>query len=344
MSKVSDGVTSAAGGLGKQVGSAFDILNPSNARRLISGLTPGGLAGLTQKIPQIGFTGASSAPGASTSTEDDWRVRISLADAAAILYKEPGGNPIMNPLIETSGMIFPYTPTITVTHSASYGTQTLTHSNYGQHFYNNSEVQDITISSDFTVQNAEEGQYLLAVIYFMRSCTKMFFGNGANAGNPPPIVFLNGYGSHYFPHVPCVVTNFTHALPADADYIPIPVTVTTLQDVDAVTPGSNGSYGAVDQNVAGYTGAVAPNFGGSTPPSGTPSLAPSFGADKSAQTRKTQQFSSIVTTTRVPVVSNISVTLKPMYSRKNLHQNFNMSDFASGKLLGNKTSGTGGFI
>lgn len=329
--KVSNGALQAVGNVKKQVGSAFDILDPSNARRMISGLTTGGLASLSQKIPQIGFTGASDAPGAASATEEDWRVRISLADAATILYKENGGNPLMNPLVETNGMIFPYTPTISVSHQASYGTQTLTHSNYGQHFYNNSEVSDITISSDFTVQNAEEGQYLLAVVYFMRACTKMFFGSGANVGNPPPIVFLDGYGSHYFPHIPCVVTNFTHALPPEADYIPIPVTSTTLQDVDFPTPGSNGNYGSVN-NLTNETGNNVPSLLQSQPKTGP------------AQTRRTQQFSSITTTTRVPVVSNISVTLKPMYSRKNLHDNFNMADFAAGKLLGNKTTGTGGFI
>ena len=87
------------------------------------------------------------------------------------------------------------------------------------------------------MQNVEEGQYLLASIYFFRACTKMFYGQGPNAGNPPPIVFLDGYGSHYFPHVPCIVTGFTHSMPDEADYIEIPIGASSVNNVDQVQTG-----------------------------------------------------------------------------------------------------------
>jgi len=38
-------------------------------------------------------------------------------------------------------------------------------------------------------------------------------------GSPPPIVYLDGYGKHYLPHVPCLVTNFSHSMPNDVDYL-----------------------------------------------------------------------------------------------------------------------------
>ena len=50
----------------------------------------------------------------------------------------------------------------------------------------------------------------------------MFFGNDAMAGNPPPIVYLNGYGQYYLPNVPCVVTSFSHTMPDSVDYMDIP--------------------------------------------------------------------------------------------------------------------------
>jgi hypothetical protein len=125
-------------------------------------------------------------------------------------------------------VVFPYTPQITVAHTANYTPQKLTHSNYAQYFYDNSEVGAITLTTDFTVQNVSEGQYLLAAIYFFRSCTKMFFGAGPNAGNPPPIVYLNGYGQYYLPNVPCVVTSFSHTMPSDVDYMDIPEPSATL--------------------------------------------------------------------------------------------------------------------
>jgi hypothetical protein len=48
----------------------------------------------------------------------------------------------------------------------------------------------------------------------------MYFGNTDNAGAPPPIVYLKGYGDFVFNNVPVVVTNFTVDLPKDVDYIP----------------------------------------------------------------------------------------------------------------------------
>lgn len=51
----------------------------------------------------------------------------------------------------------------------------------------------------------------------------MFYGNSQLAGTPPPMVFLDGYGPHVMPHVPCVVTQFAHTMPSDVDYIGVPV-------------------------------------------------------------------------------------------------------------------------
>jgi hypothetical protein len=131
-------------------------------------------------------------------------------------------NPLLNILARTGGVIFPYTPEVSVTHNARYEEQALTHSNYKNYFYNGSDVSAINIVGDFTVQNKDDALYLLACIYFFRSCTKMFFGaNDANAGNPPPIVFLDGYGSYYFPHVSCVITSFQHTMPGDVDYLEV---------------------------------------------------------------------------------------------------------------------------
>ena len=186
-------------------------------------------------------------PDAST----DWRVRINLAPKSEYFYNDPN-NILLSPLVKETGggtsaiqgllggagggifgrnaqsgsqrigVVFPYTPSVSITHTANYEAQKLTHNNYTNYFYNNSEVQPINITADFTVQNVNEGQYLLATIYFFRSLTKMFFGQDVAAGNPPPIVYLNGYGQYYLPNVPCVVTSFNHAMPPDVDYMDIP--------------------------------------------------------------------------------------------------------------------------
>jgi hypothetical protein len=155
----------------------------------------------------------------------------------------------------------------------------------------------------------------------------MFFGQGANVGNPPPILFLDGYGSHYFPHVPCVITNFTHNLSNDVDYLQVPITQTSLQDVAPVNAPDNPN-GAVN-----YLENDGLKF--------IPQLGRGTNLVKKASTQK---FTSIVSTTRVPTASTVSVTLRPVYSRQNLHNRFNLNDFAQGKLVGDKKTGFGGFL
>ena len=179
-----------------------------------------------------------------TSAPADWRVRVSLAPNSTYFYND-SRNTLLSPLVRETGggtsaignvlgdlaapwlgtnkrigVVFPYTPQLQVTHAANYSAQKLTHNNYAQYFYDNSEVQAINITAEFTVQNVNEGQYLLAALYFFRSVTKMFFGADQDpaAGNPPPLVYLNGYGQYYLPNVPCVVTQFSHTIPLPSSF------------------------------------------------------------------------------------------------------------------------------
>jgi hypothetical protein len=238
----------------------------------------------------------------------------------------------MYPLVETNGVIWPYTPQISITHNANYATAQLTHSNYPAHFYNYSEVADIQISGEFTVQTPEDGQYLMAAVYFFRSATKMFFGSGANVGNPPPIVFLDGYGSHYFPHVPCVITAFNHVLPNEADYLSVPISTTSLEDSGATTqtPATPNSYVQDATNVPSLLQSST--------------QATTDGTKAIVAAGNTLKYNTITTNTRVPTTSTIAVTLRPMYSRANLHNRFNMADFAQGKLIKDSKTGFGGFL
>jgi hypothetical protein len=315
-------VEESGGGAEPDVG-AGELSDPTNAR-------PGsdlleGYAGGPAVDPSVIFQSETDSAGTASVSEVDWRVRVSLADNAKVFYKDPNGkSAVLAPLIETNGVIFPYTPSISVTHSAQYVTSSPTHSNYIQQFYNNSQVEDITITGEFSVQSIEEGQYLMAAIYFFRSATKMFFGNGTNLGNPPPIVFLDGYGSHYFPHVPCVVSAFTHVLANDVDYIQIPVTSTYLLDVP------------VQQDPA--------NIGTVQLTAQEQQYAPALLSSPRKSTTTKSQFQTITSNSRVPTSSQISITLKPVYSRKSLHERFDLNKFAAGQLLRDSKNGYGGFL
>lgn len=142
----------------------------------------------------------------------DWRVRISCD----LIY---GKNDFLWPLEQTGGMIFPYLPEIQISHTANYQQMDITHINYPFYAYKNSQADEISINGKFTVQNANDAQYWLASVHFLRSVTKMFFGQGENLGNPPPICTLNGYGDYVFNNVPCVIKSFNVNLPPDVDYI-----------------------------------------------------------------------------------------------------------------------------
>jgi hypothetical protein len=47
---------------------------------------------------------------------------------------------------------------------------------------------------------------------------------------------------------------------------------------------------------------------------------------------------------RLPTSSTITVTLQPVYSRKNISENFNLTDYASGFTVRGGNSTRGGFI
>jgi hypothetical protein len=127
--------------------------------------------------------------------------------------------PIFAPLKAVGGMLFPYTPTISVSHRANYELEGLLHSNYSTPYYTNSTVDSINIQGRFTAQNESEGQYVMAMIHFFRTVTKMFYGSSSNKGSPPPVLFLDAHGKYMFDHIPVVVREFQYTLPNDVNYI-----------------------------------------------------------------------------------------------------------------------------
>ncbi len=145
---------------------------------------------------------------------NDWRVKLSIPKV--ITNKD---NKAFAPLNKTGGLCFPYTPTILMSHSANYNALQPIHSNYPFYNYQSSQVDDMVITGDFFVQNAEEARYWTAAVHYLRTVTKMFYGSGDNSGNPPPVVKLNGYGDFVFNDVSCIIKNFTVDMPADVDYL-----------------------------------------------------------------------------------------------------------------------------
>jgi hypothetical protein len=275
---------------------ANPTFDPSTARRSNAGLPPGAqnTAGSNAQ-PIVKFTAPNG---------DDTRVRIVVPSGPlqGILLN----GPVLYPLASTNGVLFPYTPTISVNHGARYNSENLTHSNYAYHFYQSSDTESISITATFACKNSTDAAYVIAAQHFFRTVTKMFYGQDAEAGLPPPVLRLEGHGDYQFgAHkesvggVPIIIESFGISLPEDVDYI------------TAIT-----------------NGATAGNNPANSGPGSNPTAAPNTGSSNGQ--------------TRVPIVQQFSLTCKPLYSRKSITGDFGFRKFAAGQLL--STGSRGGFI
>ena len=136
--------------------------------------------------------------GQKPRTQNSASRRVSLRPkpaAAARVY----GNGLLKPLIETQGLIWPYTPTISYNHNINYQTVATVHANQDFHVYTNTPAVELQVNGDFSVQNQREGQYALAAIHFLRTMAKMNFGDkDKDAGQPPPVLRFDAYGQYVF--------------------------------------------------------------------------------------------------------------------------------------------------
>ena len=258
--------------------------------------------------------------------KEDWRVRLSLSPGATYLYKaSPPG--ILAPLQATDGVIFPYTPAISVQYNANYDATELTHSNYKFFTYRGSAVDSVTIGCDFTAQDTFEAQYVLAVIHFFRSMTKMFYGQDQNPtnGTPPPLCYLSGLGAFQFDAHPLVITAFTYTLPTDVDYI---------QAGSNFTPaGVNtaGSESKQDPFPDAISRRLASNASNALSPGAT--VAPTVWQTTNSGTKEA---------TYVPTKISLSITANPIVTRNDISNKFSLREYATGALLrGTKRAGGG---
>ena len=254
--------------------------------------------------------------------DGDWRVRLRLAPNANYLYKAPGGTGILEPLRNTDGVIFPYTPRIDTQYSAEYAPYDLTHNNYRGYFYKGSRVGEVVLTADFTAQDTSEANYLLAVIHFFKSCTKMFYGQDTERGSPPPLVYLSGLGEYQFNEHACVISNFNYSLPPDVDYIRAR---STLASSAGVTQGGTGlmwQRSLADSATASYSlSSILSRLTGANIPKGAvnyPPAPPNLGQNSP---------------TYVPTKMQMSLTLLPIQSRQQVSQQFSLKAYANGNLL-----------
>jgi len=154
--------------------------------------------------------------------EIDWRVRLQVPQGSPLENFFFENNELLAPLRDARGFHWPLTPTMMIQHLANYNAMEQTHSNYPHHSYTSSRVDQMNIVGEFPVQNQQDAKYQIAVVHFLRSATKMFFGADDGyglKGSPPPILHLSGYGDHMFNKVPVVINTFNVEQRAGIDYI-----------------------------------------------------------------------------------------------------------------------------
>lgn len=150
-------------------------------------------------------------------------------------------------LSKSCGLIFPYTPQISVSHPVNYDSTDITHSNLRMHHYKNTPPPSYQVEATFTADTRENALHMLSALWFLRAVTKCDFGEQANedpktvAGMPPPILYLNGY-NQIMDNIPVIVKSFNYSLPKDKDYVSLGINL----DKSALAYNDRKVYSSVD--------------------------------------------------------------------------------------------------
>jgi hypothetical protein len=161
------------------------------------------------------------------------------------------------------------------------------------------------------VEDAVQAQYWIAAMHFLRSVTKMFSGDSSPAGNPPPILSLNGYGEYVFKNVPVVVTNFSVQLDASSDYI-------------STIASSTGITGQLGNVISQIPGAQA--------------LGAAIGAGSSLLNAALSSSGGATGGSHVPTKSSFTISLQTAYSRESV-RTFSLQKFVNGDYMTSSGSG-----
>lgn len=275
---------------------------------------------------------AQSAVQQNRTNEDaaDWRVKLRLASGSNYFYNQPVIGPngpelgpgILTPLAATDGIVFPYTPSIQILYAADYNQYQPTHSNYQHYFYKGSKVGEVVMTATFTAQDTAEANYLLAVIHFLKSASKMFYGQDAQRGSPPPLLFLTGLGDYQFNEAPCVISQFNYVLPNEVDYIraniknQIPPGSTLQTDLRNKNNGS--SLTSWSSSINRILNSPGLTVGAENPPS-----------------RFSGQTANLSTgdATYVPTKMEMTITLLPVQNRLQVSEEFSLAKYSNGSLI-----------
>lgn len=132
---------------------------------------------------------------------------------------------------KAQGLIFPYTPKITMSYNINYEKTDFIHSNLSFNSYKNSPPPSISLNAKFTADTKANAIHMLSAVWFLQACSKCDTGlntmskgdnkntaNRSGAGLPPPLLYLNGY-ANLMDNIPVIIEGFTVDYPDDIDYV-----------------------------------------------------------------------------------------------------------------------------
>jgi hypothetical protein len=217
---VQNGVSSLTGAVG-----SFATAGRSAIENIASGAAVSGLAtGLLNGALGGQAAQAAALAGAVTDLISSARSKnipssatLALGTAASVVQVYPSASGDWRVKISSmfGTIIFPTTPSLSLSNKANYSNQDLVHANFPHPVYKNSTSDDISISGEFPVETDIDAANWLRTIALGRGLTKMFFGG---SGNPPPICTLSGYGA-VLKNIPVVIKSFQVDLKDDVHYI-----------------------------------------------------------------------------------------------------------------------------
>lgn len=133
-------------------------------------------------------------------------------------------------LRRTNGILFPYTPNISVAHAVDYGQYDLVHTNYQQNTYSKTRNPNIQVTATFASSTPDEAAYTVGVMHFLRIVSKMNFGaRDPEAGTPPPVLEFSAYGAYNFNRIPVLLGSFNFIYEDGVDYVEVDTAGETVQ-------------------------------------------------------------------------------------------------------------------
>lgn len=130
---------------------------------------------------------------------------------------------------KVGGLIFPYTPKISMSYAVNYETTDIPQSNVQYNSYKNSPPPSIDVTAHFTADEKSQAKHMLSAIWFLQALSKCDVGDGktyyvgkdktvGGGGLPPPILYFNAY-EQMIENIPVVLKSFSFSYQDDIDYV-----------------------------------------------------------------------------------------------------------------------------